>query len=68
VLGDPVYGGRRAVAPPDVPVARQMLHAHELGFIHPVTGRPLEFRSPPPADMEAACLALRAAGHTPRGA
>ena len=68
VLGDPVYGGRRAVAPPDVPVARQMLHAHELGFVHPVTGRPLEFRSPPPADMEAACLALRAAGHTPRGA
>ena len=65
VLGDPVYGGRRAVAPPDVPAARQMLHAHQLGFLHPVSGRPLEFTSALPADMDAACRALRALRHTP---
>ncbi len=68
VLGDPVYGGRRGVAPPDVPVARQMLHAHQLGFLHPVSGRRVEFTSALPADMEAACRALRSTRHTPREA
>lgn len=30
---------------------RQMLHAAELGFNHPITGEPLHFRMPLPADM-----------------
>jgi 23S rRNA pseudouridine1911/1915/1917 synthase len=60
VLGDPVYGGRRGVPPPDVPISRQMLHAHQLGFLHPVTGQPLAFTAPLPPDMEAARLALHA--------
>jgi len=67
VLGDAVYGGRRVTAFSDVPVTRQMLHASELGFLHPVTNRPLVFTTPLPSDMEAACRALRlAAPKTPR--
>ncbi|MEW6684274.1 MAG: RluA family pseudouridine synthase [Nitrospirota bacterium] len=52
VLGDPVYGGRRALPPPGVSVRRQMLHAQHLGFLHPITGRPLAFSVPLPEDME----------------
>lgn len=32
---------------------RQALHARELGFIHPVTRKPIHFESPLPPDMEA---------------
>lgn len=32
---------------------RQALHARTLGFVHPVTGRQMDFTSPLPADMEA---------------
>jgi len=59
VMGDPVYGGRRAMPRTDVPIGRQMLHAHELGFMHPVTGLPHVFTTPLPPDMEAACQTLR---------
>lgn len=31
---------------------RQALHARTLGFIHPVTGRQMDFESPVPDDME----------------
>lgn len=61
VIGDPVYGGRQANPPSDVPITRQMLHASELGFLHPVTDLPLVFTTPLPPDMEAACRALRLA-------
>ena len=30
---------------------RQALHAETLGFVHPTTGRWLEFSSPMPSDM-----------------
>lgn len=33
---------------------RHALHAHTLGFIHPVTGKEMYFESPMPADMDAA--------------
>jgi 23S rRNA pseudouridine1911/1915/1917 synthase len=62
VLGDPVYGRRprdprlRAVAEA---LGRQALHAAVLGFRHPATGAPLEFRTPPPDDMARAIAALR---------
>ncbi|MFZ5671151.1 MAG: RluA family pseudouridine synthase [Pseudomonadota bacterium] len=55
-LGDPVYGS----GPPAEPVrlamveaglTRQALHAAVLGFVHPTTGAPLRFETPPPADM-----------------
>ena len=49
VIGDPQYGGRRAAAP--VWAARQMLHAEQLSFLHPRTGRRLRFRADLPPDM-----------------
>lgn len=55
LLGDPVYGK----CPPRLrPVLaalqfrRQALHAAELGFVHPVTHRPVHFTSPTPVDMQ----------------
>jgi 23S rRNA pseudouridine1911/1915/1917 synthase len=61
VLGDPVYGGRRAIGPPGVAAHRQMLHAQHLGFLHPVTGRAMAFSAPLPSDMETVRRALDAA-------
>lgn len=49
LLADAVYGGR-----PLLGMARQALHAAELGFAHPVTRQPLLFRAPPPDDLAAA--------------
>jgi 23S rRNA pseudouridine1911/1915/1917 synthase len=57
VLGDRVYGGRRARALPLAP-ARQALHAAVLGFAHPRTGAPLRFESPLPADLVAVLESL----------
>jgi 23S rRNA pseudouridine1911/1915/1917 synthase len=74
LLGDPVYGGARRVAPRAVGAAaaalaagfaRQALHAAILGFLHPVTGARLSFASPLPADMAALVAALR--GGAPDG-
>jgi 23S rRNA pseudouridine1911/1915/1917 synthase len=39
---------------------RQALHAAELGFEHPRSGKPLRFESPLPADMQALLGALEA--------
>ncbi len=69
LVGDPVYGGaRRASARalgPDAAAAigafpRQALHAAELGFEHPVSGRKLDFSSPLPSDMAGLLQTLRA--------
>jgi len=56
ILGDPVYGSgspaaavRAAIA--EAGLTRQALHAAVLGFVHPVTGEPLRFETPPPEDM-----------------
>jgi 23S rRNA pseudouridine1911/1915/1917 synthase len=38
---------------------RQALHAAELGFEHPRSGKPMRFESPLPADMQAFLDALR---------
>ena len=68
LVGDPVYGGRRklpARALGDTAIAacagfsRQALHAATLGFVHPVSGEPLDFAAPLPADMAALLEALR---------
>lgn len=45
ILGDRTYGGE-----PDAP--RVMLHAAELRFPHPVSGKEALFRAPPPKDFE----------------
>ena len=47
VVGDGVYGGNR----PGITFPRQALHAAELRFIHPRTGRERKFTAPLPADM-----------------
>jgi 23S rRNA pseudouridine1911/1915/1917 synthase len=65
VLGDPVYGGARAVA--DVSIARQALHAATLTVTHPVSGERLTFRAPLWPDMAALLDALRARARPGRG-
>jgi len=54
VLGDRTYGKKTEVTvkgKEKILFPRQMLHAESLGFIHPVTGKYLEFSSPMPEDM-----------------
>jgi len=54
VLGDKTYGKKTELgitARGKISFPRQMLHAELLGFIHPATGRYLEFTSPLPEDM-----------------
>jgi len=49
VVGDARYGGARQ----SLPMGRPFLHAEELDLAHPVSGAPLSFRSPLPADLTA---------------
>ncbi len=76
VVGDPVYRHRKLSKNYDKlfkalpsPLAdllqkipRQMLHAWQLGFVHPQTGRDMSFESPIPADMQALIEKLRSNG------
>jgi len=55
VLGDASYD----VAPADPTLARPMLHAAVLGFVHPATGEYTEYRAPLPADMAGAVARRR---------
>jgi 23S rRNA pseudouridine1911/1915/1917 synthase len=48
--GHPLLG-ERVYAPGDGAAPRLMLHAAELGFTHPTTGRRIELRSEPPPDF-----------------
>ena len=66
VLGDAVYGGRRAKAERESAqsrgrmgvllklMQRQALHASSISFAHPVTGRRLRFQTALPDDMRSA--------------
>jgi 23S rRNA pseudouridine1911/1915/1917 synthase len=56
LLGDPRYGGPRSVGGLRIP--RVMLHAARLALPHPITGAPMVFEAPPPADFRAAEEAL----------
>ncbi|MCW5604192.1 MAG: RluA family pseudouridine synthase [Burkholderiales bacterium] len=67
LLGDPTYGtgmkSRKAKLSVDAQIAlerlgRQALHAHHLGFEHPVTGEKMSFDAELPADMRALVAAL----------
>jgi len=69
VMGDPLYArahassARRLLPPARAALEqlnRQALHAAQLGFIHPVTGKPMHFESPLPDDMQGLLEALRA--------
>jgi 23S rRNA pseudouridine1911/1915/1917 synthase len=76
VLGDATYGaGFKASARrlgPEAQAAlaalgRQALHAAELSFVHPVSGRRLAFSSALPPDMARLLAALREPGPDPAG-
>jgi len=69
VLGDSIYGsgfkakaGRLGEGARDAleSLGRQALHAAELGFDHPLTGKSLRFESPLPADIADLARALEA--------
>ncbi|MEM1413302.1 MAG: RluA family pseudouridine synthase [Myxococcota bacterium] len=59
LVGETVYvrdhrrAGRREIEAP-----RPMLHACELGFVHPMSDEPVRFEVPPPADFLEALAAL----------
>jgi len=61
VLGDSRYGGSRAM----MPLARPMLHATELTFVHPGSGETMRFHVEPPADMAEVIDRLRAESANP---
>jgi 23S rRNA pseudouridine1911/1915/1917 synthase len=64
VMGDDVYGGGGGRRVAGLPPKRHFLHAAWLAFNHPVTGKPLDFRSPLPADLRHS-LAVIAGEHAP---
>jgi 23S rRNA pseudouridine1911/1915/1917 synthase len=49
LLGERVY--TRGYEGPWIPAPRVMLHAVELGFVHPATDEELHWRRPPPRDF-----------------
>ena len=67
LVGDPLYGGglklpKRATSELTAALRsfrRQALHAERLSFEHPVTGEPMSFEAPRPADMNTLVAALR---------
>ena len=52
LVGDTLYGGAAAAG-----LERQALHAFRLAFVHPVSGAPMEFLAPAPADLARAMQA-----------
>jgi 23S rRNA pseudouridine1911/1915/1917 synthase len=56
VVGDRVYGPRRQ----KLRLGRLFLHAAELTFRHPTTGKDMTFRAPLPAELEDVLEGLRA--------
>jgi 23S rRNA pseudouridine1911/1915/1917 synthase len=60
LLGERVYDRRDAAVRMSAP--RLMLHAAELGFAHPSSGRSMSFSSPLPDDMERVLADLRRRG------
>jgi 23S rRNA pseudouridine1911/1915/1917 synthase len=76
LLGDPVYGRGFLTRAARLPAAaqaalkaldRQALHAAELGFEHPISGKSLLFQAPLPPDLEELVAALRGKQPVRRG-
>jgi len=60
LAGDELYGPRRQSTKIEgIPVSGQLLHAGTLGFIHPSTGRYMEFHSELPEVFEQVLAKLR---------
>lgn len=68
IVGDDVYGKPRKIAlgrgqrAETVAVKRFLLHAFHLGFVHPLTGKPMEFSVPDPPEFEEFRSAVLSAG------
>jgi 23S rRNA pseudouridine1911/1915/1917 synthase len=60
LLGETTY--MRGFQGKRIPATRLMLHAAELGFVHPVSGKEMHFEQPLPADFETALAGLRKKG------
>ena len=58
LVGDTMYGADPKLAA-TLGMEHQWLHATELSFEHPVTGKPLKLHSPHPAQLEAVLEQLR---------
>jgi 23S rRNA pseudouridine1911/1915/1917 synthase len=66
LVGDPVYGRRLMLPPGAAPrlketlqtFRRQALHARRLGLVHPLSGEPMSWEVPPPADLQGLLAAL----------
>ncbi len=58
LAGEDVY--IRGFAGPRIAAGRPMLHATELGFVHPRSGRTLQWQDPPPRDFRDLHARLRA--------
>ncbi len=50
VFGDPVYGSGRI--PKSITLNRQFLHAYQIQFDHPITGKRIEVEAPLPKDLQ----------------
>jgi 23S rRNA pseudouridine1911/1915/1917 synthase len=60
--GHPLLGERAYVRDyhgPVLPAPRLLLHAAELGFVHPASHEPMRWEEPPPADMAVFLEGLR---------
>jgi 23S rRNA pseudouridine1911/1915/1917 synthase len=56
VVGDDTYGGGGGRKLVNLPPRRHFLHAAWLVFRHPVTGEPIDLRSPLPEDLHRALV------------
>jgi 23S rRNA pseudouridine1911/1915/1917 synthase len=54
IVGDPVYGSGNTRG--NLSLRRQFLHAYQLKFTHPTSGKILELEAPLPEDLKAALL------------
>jgi 23S rRNA pseudouridine1911/1915/1917 synthase len=68
LCGDKIYGQPlfRAGTPDTSGAPRLALCAVELGFVHPITGEPMHFESPPPRDFTGFVQRLRTATKRPK--
>lgn len=58
VIGDDTYGGGGGRKVAGLPPKRHFLHAAWLQFNHPLTGDPMDLRSPLPPELEASLRAM----------